>query len=76
MNSVVAKWLGLNKAAFSGRSGIRGCITLKNNHKLEPLFMQFFGKGFRNGVIPCDDKIVYWFFTWTPTEQGESSNSL
>ncbi|XP_054778658.1 monooxygenase 3-like isoform X2 [Prosopis cineraria] len=69
VNSIVAKWLGLNKAAFSGRFGIRGCITLKNSHKLEPLFMQFFGKGYRNGVMPCDDKTVHWFFNWTPTCQ-------
>ena len=40
---------------------------------LESKFMQFVGKGFRIGVIPCDDKTVYWFFTWTPTQQGESS---
>ncbi|KAI9095991.1 hypothetical protein K1719_026138 [Acacia pycnantha] len=69
VNSIVAKWLGLNKAAFSGRSEIRGCITLQSSHKLEPMFMQFVGKGFRNAVIPCDDKTVYWFFTWPPTEQ-------
>ncbi|KAK4259857.1 hypothetical protein QN277_006147 [Acacia crassicarpa] len=69
VNSVVAKWLGLKKAAFSGRSAVRGSIMLKNCHTLEPKFMQSFGKGFRFGVIPCDDKTVYWFFTWTPTEQ-------
>ncbi|XP_028751896.1 monooxygenase 3-like [Neltuma alba] len=69
VTSVVAKWLGLNKVAFSGRYAIRGCITLKSSHKLEPMFMQFFGKGFRTGVVPCDDKTVYWFFTWTPSEQ-------
>ncbi|XP_054777814.1 monooxygenase 2-like isoform X1 [Prosopis cineraria] len=69
VNSIVATWLGLNKAAFSGRSGIRGCITLNRSHKLEPMFLQFFGKGYRNGVLPCDDKTVYWFFTWTPTDQ-------
>ncbi|KAK4259858.1 hypothetical protein QN277_006148 [Acacia crassicarpa] len=69
VNSIVAKWLGLNKVAFSGRSAVRGCIMLKNCHTLEPKFMQSFGKGLRTGVIPCDDKAVYWFFTWTPTEQ-------
>ncbi|KAI9096021.1 hypothetical protein K1719_026168 [Acacia pycnantha] len=69
VNSIVAKWLGLNSAAFSGRSAVRGCIMLKHCHTLEPKFMLPFGKGFRTGVIPCDDKTVYWFFTWTPTEQ-------
>ncbi|KAK4259853.1 hypothetical protein QN277_006143 [Acacia crassicarpa] len=70
VNSVVAKWLGLNKAAYSGRLAIRGYITLTSSHKLEPMIMQFFGKGCRNGVIPCDDKTIYWFFTCTPTKQA------
>ncbi|KAI9095983.1 hypothetical protein K1719_026130 [Acacia pycnantha] len=69
VNSVVAKWLGLNKAAFSGRLSIRGCITLTSGHNLEPKFMQFFGEGCRNGFIPCDDKTIYWFYTCSSTEQ-------
>ncbi|CAI8601783.1 unnamed protein product [Vicia faba] len=67
INSIVAKWLGFKEASPIGRYATRGYVELKNTHKLEPLFMQYFGKGFRAGVIPCDDKCVYWFFTWTPT---------
>ncbi|KAJ1436314.1 hypothetical protein SESBI_04346 [Sesbania bispinosa] len=49
----------------------RGLYKVKENHGLEPIFMQFFGKGFRAGAIPCDEKAVYWFFTWTPTNQDK-----
>jgi 2-polyprenyl-6-methoxyphenol hydroxylase-like FAD-dependent oxidoreductase len=71
VNSVVAKWLGFKEAAYTGRYAIRGCAELESNHNFEPLFMQFSGKGFRAGVVPCDEKTVYWFFTWTPTIQGK-----
>lgn len=71
INSMVAKWLGFREASFSGRFVIRGDIKLMNNHGLQHNFMHFFGKGFRFGILPCDDKTVYWFFTWTPTIEGE-----
>ena len=71
VNSVVAKWLGFKEASNTGRYATRGYAELKTTHKLEPMFMQYFGKGFRAGTIPCDDKGVYWFFTWTPINQGE-----
>lgn len=71
INSVVAKWLGFKEASFTGRYVIRGDIKLMNNHGLQPNFMHFFGKGFRSGVLPCDETTVYWFFTWTPTTEGE-----
>ncbi|XP_015941861.1 monooxygenase 2 [Arachis duranensis] len=69
VNSVVTKWLGFKEAAFAGRSAIRGYTEYKNNHGFEPKFMQFFGYGFRTGVIPTDEKGVYWFFTWNHTNQ-------
>ena len=67
VNSVVAKWLGFNKAAYTGRSAIRGCSTFDNGHGFEPLFRQFFGHGVKPGVMPCDDTFVYWFFTFSPS---------
>ncbi|XP_027935163.1 monooxygenase 2-like [Vigna unguiculata] len=76
INSVVAKWLGFKEASFTGRYVIRGDIKLTNKHGLQPNFMHFFGEGFRSGVLPCDDKTVYWFFTWTPTtEEKELVNN-
>lgn len=74
VNSVVAKWLGFKKPAFTGRSAIRGMANFENRHGLEPLFMQFFGHGVRSGAMPCDDKSVYWFFTWAPSTQGKKKN--
>ncbi|XP_041009986.1 monooxygenase 2-like [Juglans microcarpa x Juglans regia] len=69
VNSVVAKWLRFKKPAFAGRSAVRGIVDFKRSHGFENKFMQFFGKGFRSGFLPCDDNIVYWFFIWTPSSQ-------
>lgn len=71
INSVVAKFLGFKEASYTGRYATRGYAEVETSHELEPMFMQFFGKGYRAGAIPCDDKAVYWFFTWTPTSQGQ-----
>ncbi|KAE9618505.1 putative FAD-binding domain, FAD/NAD(P)-binding domain-containing protein [Lupinus albus] len=70
VNSVVAKWLGFKEASHTGRYAIRGSLEMKTNHGFESAFMQYFGKGFRSGVIPCDDKTTYWFVTWIPSNQG------
>lgn len=72
VNSVVAKWLGFKAPAFAGRSAIRGYSDFKCSHGFEPKFLQFFGKGVRSGFIPCDDQTIYWFFTWTPSRQGNN----
>ncbi|KAK4757180.1 hypothetical protein SAY87_007307 [Trapa incisa] len=69
LNSAVSKWLGFNKPVYSGRSAIRGCVSYSEGHGLDPNFMQFFGRGVRFGVIPCDDTTVYWFFTFSPSSQ-------
>ncbi|XP_027364815.1 monooxygenase 2-like [Abrus precatorius] len=71
INSTVAKWLGFNETSFTGRYVIRGYTKLVNNHGLQLKFMHYFGKGFRSGVIPCDEKTIYWFLTWTPTSQDK-----
>ncbi|KAH7518392.1 hypothetical protein FEM48_Zijuj09G0166800 [Ziziphus jujuba var. spinosa] len=43
VNSVVAKWLGFKKPAFTGRSGFRGCANFNTKHDFKPMLMQFFG---------------------------------
>jgi len=70
VNSPVAKWLGLKKPSFSGRSACRGFAKFPDGHGFKPDFAQYFGKGFRCGFLPCDESNIYWFFTWTPTSQG------
>ncbi|KAK9944190.1 hypothetical protein M0R45_009768 [Rubus argutus] len=69
VNSVVAKWLGFKPPVFTGRSAIRGRANFKSSHGFDPIFMQYFGNGVRSGAIPCDDKYVYWFLTWSPSSQ-------
>uniref|UniRef100_A0A6N2LJH9 FAD-binding domain-containing protein n=1 Tax=Salix viminalis TaxID=40686 RepID=A0A6N2LJH9_SALVM len=69
VNSLVGKFLGFKKPAYTGRSAMRGCADFKANHGLGSNFLLFFGNGFRSGFIPCDDTTIYWFFTWTPSDQ-------
>ncbi|KAH7518391.1 hypothetical protein FEM48_Zijuj09G0166700 [Ziziphus jujuba var. spinosa] len=72
VDSVVAKRLGFKKPAFTGRSAIRGSANFNTKHGFEPLFMQFFGRGVSCSAMPCDDKSIYWAFTWSPsTEEKE-----
>ncbi|XP_024166739.1 monooxygenase 3 [Rosa chinensis] len=69
VNSVVAKWLGFKPPVFTGRSAIRGSAEFKSSHEFDPMFMEYFGNGVRSGVVPCNDKNVYWYFTWSPSSQ-------
>ncbi|GAB4838559.1 hypothetical protein Ancab_028105 [Ancistrocladus abbreviatus] len=64
VNSEVAKWLGFKKPSFAPRYAIRGYAVYEESHGFEHKFLQFFGKGFRCGVVPCDDTSMYWFFSW------------
>ncbi|KAL0348515.1 UNVERIFIED_CONTAM: Monooxygenase 2 [Sesamum angustifolium] len=69
VNSVVARFLGFSKPSFAGRSTVRGLVYFENGHSFEPKLTQFVGKGMRYGVIPCDDRTMYWFFTFSPSPQ-------
>ncbi|KAK8675749.1 hypothetical protein V6N13_033813 [Hibiscus sabdariffa] len=53
-NSVVAKWLGLEKHVSTGRSIIRGHTRFEGGHGFGPKFRQFVGKGVRSGFLPCN----------------------
>ncbi|XP_039143477.1 monooxygenase 2-like [Dioscorea cayenensis subsp. rotundata] len=64
VNSVVSRWLGLKKPSFAGRSATRGFTNFPDGHGFSPEFVQYFGEGFRAGTLPCDEKSIYWFFTW------------
>lgn len=67
INSVVAKWLGLEKPVYAGRSAIRGLAEYPDGHGYEAKFYVYFGGGFRFGVVPCNEKSLYWFCTFTPS---------
>ncbi|KAI6701025.1 hypothetical protein NL676_015349 [Syzygium grande] len=71
VNSAVATWLGFKKPAFVGRSAIRGCVYYEHGHGFEPKLLLYFGEGVRSGVIPCDDKSIYWFFTFSSSRKNE-----
>ncbi|XXG40373.1 hypothetical protein AAC387_Pa01g1108 [Persea americana] len=55
VNSVVAKWLGLQKPAFTGRSAIRGLAEFPDGHGYKPELLQYSGKGFRSDKDMEDD---------------------
>ncbi|CAL4912636.1 unnamed protein product [Urochloa decumbens] len=74
INSVVAKWLGLAKPSYSGRSAARGFAHYPDGHGFEPKFLQFVGDGFRAGMLPCNQTDIYWFFTWTPSEHDKGAD--
>ncbi|XP_072986639.1 monooxygenase 2-like isoform X2 [Typha latifolia] len=69
INSQVAKWLGLKKPAYTGRSATRGVAEFSSDHNLKPEFLQIVGKGYRSGLLPCSERSVYWFFTWSPSPE-------
>nr|CAB3501981.1 unnamed protein product [Digitaria exilis] len=71
INSVVAKWLGLAKPSYSGRSAARGFAHYPDGHGFDPTFLQFTGNGFRAGMMPCNENDIYWFFTWTPSDNDK-----
>jgi len=74
INSVVAKWLGLAKPSYSGRSAARGLAHYPDGHGFEPKFLMFIGNGFRSGMLPCNRTEIYWFFTWTPSEHDKGAD--
>ncbi|KAI0488205.1 hypothetical protein KFK09_028032 [Dendrobium nobile] len=73
VNSVVSKWLGLSKPSFSGRSAIRGFTEFPQGHGFKHEFLQYSGEGYRLGFLTSDEKSIYWFFTWTPTDQDRDA---
>ncbi|XP_073045777.1 monooxygenase 2-like isoform X2 [Primulina eburnea] len=71
VNSIVAKYLGLSEASSAGRSVVRSIVEFKNGHGWEPKLLLFFGKGVKFGVIPCDDHIIYWFYSFRLPQDKE-----
>lgn len=76
VNSVVAKWMGLPKPIDANRSAIRGYVEYPKAHEFEPKFCAYFGGGVRIGFLPCDNKSLYWFCTFTPSAVDCKSSSF
>ncbi|KAF7140103.1 hypothetical protein RHSIM_Rhsim06G0014200 [Rhododendron simsii] len=71
VNSLVAKWLGLHKPVYSGRSAVRGFVGYPDGHGFQPRIHFHFGGGVRYGYIPFDDKCLYWFCTYGSSLQHD-----
>lgn len=74
VNSVVAKWLGLAKPSYSGRTATRGLAYYPDGHGFEPKYLLFIGQGFRAGFIPCNKTDIYWFYTWSPSQNDKGAD--
>ena len=68
---MVAKWLGLQKPVYSGRSAFRGFVEYPDGHGLQPRFHLYLEGGVRYGYLPCDDKCLYWFCTYNSSLQHD-----
>ncbi|XP_058219895.1 monooxygenase 2-like isoform X2 [Rhododendron vialii] len=69
VNSLVAKWLGLPKPVYSGRSAIRGFAEYPDGHGFHPSIHIYFEGGVRYGYVPCGANCFYWFCTYNSSLQ-------
>ncbi|KAJ0097197.1 hypothetical protein Patl1_27745 [Pistacia atlantica] len=71
VHSIVARWLGLGTPVDSGRSAVRGLAVFPDGHGLKQEVKQFLDVGLRAGLVPLNDKEVYWFLTcqFSPKEE-------
>ncbi|XP_050372678.1 monooxygenase 2-like [Argentina anserina] len=63
VHSVVSRWLGLSEPVHSGRSAVRGLAVYPQGHGLDHCVRQYVGSGIRAGLVPLNDKEIYWFFS-------------
>ncbi|KAL5731216.1 hypothetical protein ACHQM5_003966 [Ranunculus cassubicifolius] len=73
VNSIVAKSMGIQKPSLTGRYAFRGCAEFPDGHNFEPKSRLFAGDGFRAGFIPCDEKTVFWFYTFSPQPKDKEA---
>lgn len=74
-NSVVASWIGLEKAELVGHVGIRGLAVFPDGHKFEEKSLYYVGKGARCAILPSSATKVYWFAIWNDWSEGKSNSS-
>ncbi|KAK1264015.1 hypothetical protein QJS04_geneDACA024970 [Acorus gramineus] len=70
VHSVVAQWLGLTTAVRSGRSAVRAIAVFPDGHGFERDIQQFVDDGKRAGIVPINDKELFWFMTHTSLPPG------
>ncbi|KAM4089104.1 hypothetical protein ACB094_07G123800 [Castanea mollissima] len=62
-NSVVADFLGLKPLKFFSLSEVRGYTEYPSGHDFKNEYAQVRGDHSMIGMIPIDNKLVYWFVT-------------
>ncbi|CBI37629.3 hypothetical protein VitviT2T_005833 [Vitis vinifera] len=72
VHSLVARKLGLAEPVNSGRSAVRGLAVFQEGHGLGDEVQQFLDVNIRAGMVPLNDKEIYWFLTFKSTLQGEA----
>ncbi|KAL3700259.1 hypothetical protein R1sor_018281 [Riccia sorocarpa] len=70
VNSVVAKWMGLQETRYVGYIGIRGLAEYPDGRDYGSSARQYLGAGSRVGVVPISPTQVYWFVTYNKSEPG------
>ena len=64
VNSFVARKLGLTEPVNSGRSAVVALAVFPEGHGVREHVLQFLDVGKRAGIIPLNDKEIYWFLTF------------
>ena len=70
VHSFVARKLGLAEPVKSGRSAVRGMAVFPEGHGMGDEVQQFVDVGIRAGMVPLNDKEIYWFLTFKSTPKG------
>ncbi|KAK9162600.1 hypothetical protein Syun_003502 [Stephania yunnanensis] len=78
VHSVVARWLGLRKPVYSGRSALRGLGVMPQGHGLNNESHIFLQDGYRVGVGPLNDQQAHWFIMYncSSLEEDEENNMM
>ncbi|KAJ9703938.1 hypothetical protein PVL29_005284 [Vitis rotundifolia] len=72
VHSFVARKLGLAEPVNSGRSAVRGMAVFPEGHGMGDEVQQFVDVGIRAGMVPLNDKEIYWFLTFKSTPKDEA----
>ncbi|KAE9454656.1 hypothetical protein C3L33_13457, partial [Rhododendron williamsianum] len=71
LNSVVANFLELKPTKEFGACSVRGLTNYPNGHAFPHELVRTRRNDIRMGVIPIDDKLVYWFVGQPAIRQGK-----
>jgi len=73
-NSIIASWMGIEKAVAIGTIAIRGVAIFPDGHKLEDKAYFYVGNGTRSALLPSTSTKVYWFIVWNDWSEGWQDN--